>query len=103
SSSFAQKDTLSKQQTNDLLKKISAQFDSAKYMSEVGNRACKCIDSISVENKDDKEKSADIARCIDKEAEVYQMMIKMNKALSGGDLNITINVNKESDEYKHYY
>ena len=102
-SCFAQKDTLSKEQTKDVLSKIADQFDSTKFVGEIGREACKCIDSISIRDKDDKEKSADISKCIDEQAGAYQMMVKMNNSLKSGNLNITINVDKESDEYKRYY
>ena len=103
SPSFAQKDTLTKAQTKDILKQVSAQFDSTKFVGEIGREACKCIDSIGLSDKDDKEKATRITACIDAQTTAYQLMVKMNRALSGGDLNIMINADKESDEYKRYY
>lgn len=87
-SSFAQKD---------------GKADSLRIIGEVGGEACKCIDSISIANKDAKQKSSDIAACIEARVDMYQMMAKMNGALNGGDLNIDINFNKESPDRKRYY
>ncbi len=105
SSLFAQKDTatLTKQQRKDLLQKIGDQFDSSKFLGEISKNACKCIDSIGLSEKDDKQKSAAIAACIDAQAQAYQLMVKMNSAFKDGNLKIIINVDKESNEYKRYY
>jgi len=101
--SFSQKDptTLSREQTKGILSQIK--FDSAKILREYAEKACKCIDSISMRSKDHKEKSTAIAACIDEQTLMYQSIIEMSRALQDGNLNIAINTDKESRKYKLYY
>jgi dTDP-glucose pyrophosphorylase len=104
--SFAQNDTtittvLSKEETKQLLSKLN--LDTVQVLRDYSEKACKCIDSITVSGKADKEIANDIATCIDKQALLYQSVIETNRAIKEGNLNIEINANKESRQYKEYY
>ena len=101
--SSAQKDTtvLSREQTKDLMKLIN--LDTAKILRDHAIKACACIDSISMDQKDYKEKSAAIAECIDKETIIYQSLMEINRSMKDGNLNIILNVDKQSRQYKLYY
>jgi len=101
---FAQKDTLTGKAAEDLMKQLSGQlFDSTAFLSQSGDKACKCIGKIKVNKKDAERIAEEISDCIHKEVESYQMMMKLVSSMSGGDKNITIYSNKESKEYKKYY
>ncbi len=69
-------------------------------------RVCKCSDSISVYNKSKDEIQQDISNCLKKYAESYQMMdqlFKVSKNDKQKEVNITVNTNPESEQYKKYY
>ncbi|MBL0146800.1 MAG: tetratricopeptide repeat protein [Chitinophagaceae bacterium] len=99
---FAQKETLSPEATKDLLNKIK--FDTTVFLSSAATRACKCIDSISISNKNREDVSKDISACIDKVTS-YQLSLKLIQTLQNSQKNhtITINPDKNSREYKQYY
>ena len=98
---FAQKDTLTSEQTKNILNQIG--FDSASILNKYATNACTCIDSITVRKKDHKQISTDIAACIDRQTILYQSIMEMSRAMKDGNLNIELNVNKDSRKYKNYY
>jgi tetratricopeptide (TPR) repeat protein len=82
---------------------ILNQLDSA-VLPEIRNDACKCIDSISLTNKDYKDISADIKKCIDKQVYAYDMLQKLilsSKDAANKTININVDVN--SSEYQECY
>jgi tetratricopeptide (TPR) repeat protein len=100
-SSFAQTDTLRGTAAKQLLKKVN--IDTIGFLNSAGAEACKCIDSITLTNKSNKEISADIFTCIDKHVISYQLAVKvLHNMLEGGN-NISLNTDKNSAEYKKYY
>src|SRR5450432_1148778 len=82
-------------------------------LEELSAGACKCIDSINVTDKSREEVTKEINKCIDAETGAYQLAAKLMGANDmkpdsvGKDgkkkINISINTNKNSDEYKQYY
>ena len=84
-------------------------FDNKTFLKEISENACKCIDSISVYNKSKKEISSEIHACIDKQCGAYQLGIKLAEITTlkntgkAENINIDINVNLNSKEYKKYY
>jgi tetratricopeptide (TPR) repeat protein len=77
--------------------------DSTFLLKSAGQNACNCIDSVDKAEKDKKKKIAAFSGCIDKETEAYQMSAKLFSSMKGSNNKITINVDKNSNEYKHYY
>ncbi|MBS1511811.1 MAG: tetratricopeptide repeat protein [Bacteroidetes bacterium] len=105
-SAFAQKDTVTKitgAAAKDLMSQLK--IDTTKLLGEIVQESCKCIDSIDVASKGRDEITEAIRQCIDKQVSVYQMTMKLYHSMvdKGTDHNITINLNKESAEYKEYY
>lgn len=88
-------------------------FDKKQFLKELSENACKCIDSISTYNKIADSVSSEIHKCIDKQVGAYQMGTKLasiqnlDEVKEGDDgkksVNITINVNPNSKEYRQYY
>ena len=79
----------------------------SKYFSD---SACKCIDSISTQNKNSSDISKEISKCIDKQVIVYQMALKIAEAASSAndpqqkkDITIEVNDDPQSVEYQRYY
>jgi tetratricopeptide (TPR) repeat protein len=105
---FAQKDKTEKtvitgDKAKDLIRSLN--LDTTKFLAEAGARACLCIDSISLTNKNPEQISKDIAQCIDKEVTGYQMALKIYHLMvdTGRNKNIIINAGKNSNEYQRYY
>jgi tetratricopeptide (TPR) repeat protein len=81
-----------------------------KKLSENG---CKCVDSISTYNKSKNDVAKQISSCINKQTGAFQMGSKLmeiddlkNTAeeINGKkQINLSINVNEDSKEYKKYY
>ena len=100
-------DTITKKDLKDI------SFDKKTFLKEVSNRACTCIDSISSFDKSIDAISKEISICIDKEVGAYQMGIKLAsikdleadaKEVNGKKtIDLTINTNQNSAEYKKYY
>jgi len=69
------------------------------------NRACECMDSISVLNKNAVDLSKEISQCIDNIVVTYQTMDKLFSVdtTKHEDQTITIYDNPESAEYRKYY
>lgn len=99
------------QETTTVEKEIK--FDKKQFLKELSENACKCIDSISTYDKIVDSISSEIHRCIDKQVGAYQMGTKLasignlEEVKEGDDgkksINISINVNSNSKEYKEYY
>ena len=93
---------------------LQAQIDIDKkdLLKEYANKSCLCIDSISLTNKGAKENSLEIKKCIDKQVVSFQMIDKLSETLvlskKGGaekkaNINVEINDNVDSEEFKKYY
>ncbi len=86
---------------------------SKQLLKELADNACKCVDSISLSDKTKTQIANEINKCIDEQTSAYQLGAKLAnienlkkdaKEKDGKkEINISINMNKESDEYKHYY
>lgn len=102
---FSQKEGKEQKLSDTESRKLLSQLhiDSSTLLSESARMACKCIDSITVSQKDHKEISTDIAECIDEQVGAYQLSLKLMETLKGGSNRVELNTNKESDEYKKYY
>lgn len=101
---FSQNDKETKVLTGDEAKAVLNQvIDSARVLRNVGLDACHCIDSVDKAEREKKKKIAGFADCIDQYAEVYQFAVKTLSTLTSTNRQITINTNKKSAEYKHYY
>ena len=82
-----------------------------KLLKETSEKACKCIDSIDTRNKSSEELAKEVSKCIDRQEEGYQLTSKiMNIDLTSNlkttekkTIDIVLNTNKNSDEYKKYY
>jgi tetratricopeptide (TPR) repeat protein len=79
----------------------SIQIDSSKVLSEYATIACKCIDSISTTNKGVEDFSKEIAVCIDKQVQSFDMIMTISNSLQNGNnkIEISLNNNKKSDRY----
>ena len=90
-----------------------AKFDKNQFLKELSENACKCIDSIKSGNKTKADLSAEIHDCINKQVGAYQLGTKIagiedfkkeTKEVNGKkEINISINTNVDSKEYKEYY
>ena len=81
-------------------------FDKEKFLKELSENACKCIDSINTGSKNKKEISTEIHSCIDEQTTAYQLGLKISgikKTDDKKEITIEINSNPDSDEYKKYY
>ena len=84
-----------------------------KLLKEMGDKACKCVDSVQTFGRKSTEIAGEISECIDEQTGAYQIGSKIStidllKELEKGKdgkaaINISVNINKESDEYKSYY
>ena len=81
-------------------------------LKEVAENGCKCIDSIVTSNKTKEEITKQISACIDAQTGAYQvgskfMGIDLSKEASTKNkkksVDININMDKDSKEYKSYY
>ena len=89
-------------------------FDKKKFLTQLADNACKCIDSIPTFNRKIDSISSKINSCINKQVGAYQIGVKLSDI---GDLTekatevegkkniqIDLNLNQNSKEYKkHYY
>ncbi len=83
---------------------------SDNLLKDLAEKACKCIDSVDTRNKSAEEIAKDVHICIDKQTGAYQMGAKLldidlASALTSGNktINIEVNTNKNSKDYKDYY
>jgi tetratricopeptide (TPR) repeat protein len=75
-------------------------------LKELAEKGCKCIDSIQTYNKEKADISKEIGKCIDEQAGAYQLGTKvMDIDIFSGknSFNISLNSDKNSNEYKGYY
>jgi tetratricopeptide (TPR) repeat protein len=86
---------------------------SDELLKQLSDNACKCIDSITAYNRSKDEITAEISKCIQKQAGAYQMgakLMNVDKLAESAEIadgkkqvNITVNTDENSDEYKKYY
>lgn len=86
---------------------------SETLLKELAENGCKCVDSINAYNMPTAEVAKEISKCISKQAGVLQMGSKlMNidelKEIADDEdgkkqINISINLDENSNEYKKYY
>lgn len=78
-----------------------------ELLQNVSKDACKCIDSIKIVHKEKFEINQEISQCIDKQVLIYQLGAKMARVAENPtetkNVNIEVNSNKESEEYKKYF
>ncbi|HMK24387.1 MAG TPA: tetratricopeptide repeat protein [Chitinophagaceae bacterium] len=102
-SSRSQADTLTGDAAKQILRQIK--MDTTGFLSNYGNAACKCIDSISLMNKGKTEINEEIFDCIKKQTSLYQLIMKVTNQMLGNDTSriISISVDKKSPEFQQYY
>ncbi len=101
---FAQKDKsskLNKEQEKELLEKMKP--EQSTLLKSHAEEACACIDSIRLLSRGKKEVSEDVASCIDKQAFIYQVMVKTTATMFSDKNKVEVNDNKSSSEYRKYY
>jgi len=84
-----------------------------QLLKELAENACKCTDSISLGDKTKAQIANEINKCIDEQTGAYQLGAKLAninalkeeaKEKDGKkEINISINMDKGSDDYKEYY
>lgn len=89
-------------------KGISQETENTKiFLKELSENSCKCIDSINVIDKSQKEISKKINKCIKEQAIVYQLGSKLIKIdttnIESKNIDILIDDNENSNEFKKYY
>jgi tetratricopeptide (TPR) repeat protein len=103
--SWAQKDTtvLSGESAKEFIRGMK--IDTTKFLNTASLSACKCIDSISLIDKNSDQLSQEISRCIDKQAGAYMLAKKVYHSMvdTGKNINIIVNNNKKSTEYVGCY
>lgn len=77
-------------------------------LKSVAEETCKCIDSIVITDKSHAKISEEISQCIKKEVTAYQTGLKLIDAQKESEkgvkkININIQMNENSNEYKQYY
>lgn len=87
--------------------------DKKTLLAELAENGCKCVDSISVTDKTKKEISKEINRCINQQTGAYQLGVKMmgidslrakaEEKDGKKEINISLNMNENSREYKEFY
>lgn len=94
---------------------VSAQksSDKSKLVKEFSDKACKCTDSIALFDRNKQDIIKDIHECIDKQTGVLQMTLllsgveELSKKAPEVDgkkqVNLTLNTDKNSDQYKDSY
>jgi tetratricopeptide (TPR) repeat protein len=91
----------------------SKKSGSETLLKELADNGCKCVDSINTFNKAKAEVVKEISDCIAKQAGAYQMGSKLmeiddlkeDAEIVDGkkQINISINMNENSEDYKKYY
>lgn len=106
----AQKDTtgtttLTAAQSKELMKDLK--IDAQSFLKLAAKNACLCIDSINVKHKSSQEITEKIAACIDNEVSSYQISSKLLGRMTDADTDkdkvISINTDKNTEEYQSYY
>ena len=100
--------TYSQESKNDTLK-----LNKKKFLKELSDNACQCIDSIYTYNKKRDTITSEIHRCIDQQVGAYQLGIKfsniekLKEAATTVDgkkeINMSLSLDPNSKEYKKYY
>jgi tetratricopeptide (TPR) repeat protein len=104
--SFSQDEKDKKVLTGDEAKAVLNQVfpDSTSFLRNAAHRACDCIDSVDLVEKNKQKKIEGFSGCIDREVESYQLATKLlNSMKSPGNKEINLYVDKNSSDYKHYY
>lgn len=68
--------------------------------------ACKCIDSVATFDVPKEEIAKQVNACINRQVVAYQMMSKLleaNSAAASKKIEVQVNVNENSSDYKQYY
>jgi tetratricopeptide (TPR) repeat protein len=91
----------------------SKKSTSEALLKRLSENGCKCVDSINTYNKTKVEVSQEISKCIDAQTGAYQIFSKLTnldelskdaEVVDGKkQVNISIDVNENSDDYKKYY
>lgn len=86
---------------------------SEALLSELAENGCRCVDSINVYNKSKGEVVQEISRCINDQAGAFQMGTKLmgiDNLIENAEnvegkkqVDISLNVDENSEEYKMYY
>lgn len=84
-----------------------------KLLAELSANGCKCVDSLSIANKSKEEVAQGVSKCISEQVSAFQLASQLlsiddlQKKSSKKDgkkrVNISINTNEQSDEFKKYY
>lgn len=85
------------------ISQVSEKNASESLLKGVAENGCKCVDSISISNKSKVEISKEISTCINKQVVVFQMTSKLLKTDGLKKVEISLNTNEDSNEYKEYY
>jgi tetratricopeptide (TPR) repeat protein len=75
-------------------------------LKELSETSCSCIDKIDTKNKDPKTVALEVNKCIKEQIGAYQLgakLMKIDTTNLKSNINIAINENEESDEFKKYY
>jgi len=97
---------LSDKESQELLKSLNIKGEfKEKLLNDAASDACKCIDSINVYNKGQKQVATEINKCIDSKVLVYQttMSIFENLKSTNGNQEIAISIDKDSKSYTEFY
>lgn len=84
-------------------------IDTTKLFKELTDQVCSCIDSIPTFNRVKDSITADISACIDDKVGAYQIGQKFsnidlsNPSGEKKEINVTLNLDKNSKEYKDIY
>ncbi len=91
----------------------SKKSGSGALLKELAENGCKCVDSINTANKSKAEVAKAISECIDKQTGAYQMgstLLNIDDLAKNAEvvdekkqINISINTNENSKDYKKYY
>lgn len=86
-----------------------AKIDTAKLLKELSDQVCSCIDSIPTFDRVKDSITSDISSCIDDKVGAYQIGEKFsnidlsNPSGEKKEINLTLNLDKNSKEYKDIY
>lgn len=83
-------------------------FNKDTFLSELSANACTCIETIEASNKSPKDIASEIRDCIDEQTSAYQLGMKLAAIDTAAgpdkkDIKISLDLDKNSKEYKEYY